>query len=137
MIVTHTRNATGQQRVYVGGKSSLECWIEPAVEKHGWTFHIDAAVTGNQIDADDKRAWAIHILLQLAAVLDVAPEQLSAVPFEAIAALHVTDPYAGRRVATPRRQAIVNGFMATTPDIRRPAEDFRAHERDHRRRPAR
>ncbi|MGE3916618.1 MAG: hypothetical protein AB7F78_13055 [Hyphomicrobiaceae bacterium] len=124
MIVTFTRNADGLERVYLGGKGSLECWIEPKTDKTGWTFHLDEAVTGNRLSDADRRDWAVHTLLALADVLGVAPDALAAVPFEAIAALHESDPYAGRRVASPRRRTLEQGFMATAPHIRRPTSDF-------------
>lgn len=124
MIVTVTQDQAGQQRIYLGGKCSLEAWIEPDTDKEGWTFHMDEAVTGNRLSAEDRRAWATHILFQLAELLAVAPHDLAAVPYEAIAALHVADPYEGRRIAAPKSRSAAHGFMATRPDIRRPASDF-------------
>ncbi len=126
MIITHTQNATGQCRIYLGGKGSLECWIDPVAGSTCWTFHIEEAVAGNQLSDADKRTWAIYTLMQLADALGVAPDDLAAVPFEMIAALHITDPFAGQRIATPRRKAIDAGFMATKPSIRRPQADFQA-----------
>ena len=125
MIVTHTRNANGHRRVYLGGKSSLECWIEPKADNIGWTFHVDRAVTGNQLTDADTKAWAIHTLLKLSQALQVAPADLAAVPYERIAALHTGDPFAGRRIASGRRASIDHGFLSTPPNIRRPAGDFR------------
>lgn len=125
MIVTHTQNAEGKRRVYLGGKGSLECWIDPKTDSNGWTFHVTEAVTGNQLTPDDQRLWARHTLLKLAEELDVSPPDLYAVPFEAIAALHTTDPFAGRRVATPRRKTMDQAFMATAPHVTRPRGDFR------------
>ena len=124
MIVTHAQNARGQRRVYLGGKASLECWIEPTGDGQTWRFHIAAAVTGNAISPADQRQWAIHILMQLAETLNIAPQELASVPFEAIAGLHTGDPFAGRRIATPRRTQPDQAFMSTAPDIRRPARDF-------------
>jgi len=126
MIVTHTKTADGQCRVYLGAKGSLEFWIEPTDDKQGWTFHLDAAVTGNRISPDDQRQCAIDTLSKLANELGVAPADLAAVPFEAIAALHTTDPYAARRMASSRRRAPDHGFMSTLPHITRPASDYRA-----------
>jgi hypothetical protein len=128
MIVTHTQNMQGQKRVYLGGKGSLECWIEPRTDSTSWSFHVDEAVTGNRLSDDDKRVWAIHTLKMLCDELNVAPEDLAAVPFEVIAALHAGDPYAGRRVASPRRQSLEQGFMATTPHVRRPQADYTAND---------
>ena len=124
MIITHTLNANGQPRIYLGGKGSLECWLEPDAKRQSWTFHAEEAVTGNQLTEADKRDWAIHMLMKLATALDVTPNDLASVPFEAIAALHTEDPFACRRIATPRRQAVSQGYMATKPNITRPRGDF-------------
>ncbi|MDX2158962.1 MAG: hypothetical protein SFW09_20865 [Hyphomicrobiaceae bacterium] len=126
IIVTVNQNQAGQQRIYLGGKSSLEAWIEPKADKTGWTFHLDEAVTGNRISDDDRRIWAVHILLELARALDVSPNNLAAVPYEAITALHAADPFEGRRIAGPKRRVNEHGFMSTRPDIRRPASDFKS-----------
>lgn len=133
MIVTHTMTATGQRRIYLGGKASLEAWIEPDPDGTGWKFHLDAAVTGQHLSEHDRRSWAIHMLADLADELAVAPNDLAAVPFEAIAALHVVDPYAGRRIAVPRRRSIDAGYMATPPNITRPKADFTHRDQDHQR----
>jgi hypothetical protein len=124
MIVTHTQNANGQRRVYIGGKGSLECWIEPHADRQGWSFHLDEAVTGNHLSAADKRAWAVHTLLALAEELAVAPADLAGVPFDSICALHANDPYAGRRVASSKRKLPEHGFISTAPGITRPRADF-------------
>lgn len=126
MIITHTQNAEGQRRVYLGGKGSLEAWIDPRADGRSWTFHLEDAVGGQPLSDADKKAWAIHLLVELARELSVACDVLKDVPFEAIAALHCGDPLAGRRVAMPRRRTIENGFMATRPDITRPSGDFAA-----------
>ncbi len=126
MIVTHTRSADGLCRVYLGGKSSLECWIEPKADGRGWSFHLENAVAGNALSTDDKRDWAVHTLVELARPLETAPNELAAVPFERIAALHSADPFAGRRVAAPRRRTLDAGYMATPPGITRPANESSA-----------
>lgn len=126
MIVTHTKTANGQCRVYLGGKGSLEFWIEPKDDKQGWTFHLDAAVTGTQLTGDDQRVAAIDILSKLAHELAVTPADLAAVPFEAVAALHTTDPYAARRIPSSKRRAPDQGYMSTPPGITRPRSDFTA-----------
>ena len=124
MIVTHTLSADGQCRVYLGGKSSLECWIEPKADGRAWSFHMDCAVAGNALTAQDMQTWAVHTLLELARLLDTPPGELAAVPFERIAALHSADPYAGRRVAAPRRRTVEAGFMSSPPGITRPVADL-------------
>ena len=134
MIITHTQNATGQCRIYLGGKGSLECWIDPDADTTRWTFHVEEAVAGNRLSDFDKRTWAIFTLMQLADALGVAPDDLAAVPFEMIAALHSANPFTGRRIATPRRKAIEAGFMATKPNVRRPQADFQAGDYRHTRR---
>ncbi len=130
MIVTHTQNANGQRRIYLGGKGSLESWIDPHSEGQGWTFHLAEAVGGNHLTHDDQRRWATHTLLALAEALEVSPQDLATVPFEAIAALHGHDPFEGRRVATPRRKAIDQAFMSTAPLITRPRAEFSAPRSD-------
>lgn len=137
MIVTYTQNAAGQVRIYLGGKGSLECWIEPNDYNRGWSFHLDEAVTGNTLSDDDKRDWAVHILSRLAEALAVAPADLAAVPFEMIAALHCVDPFAGRRMASPRRMALDAAYMATPPHVTRPRSDFTGRDMPHTRRHAR
>jgi len=120
MIVTHTQNAAGQRRVYLGGKSSLECWITPHDDGKGWRWNADHAVSGNPLSADDARAWVNFMINQLAEAVGVAPNDLPTVPFEVIAALHTANPFDGRRIAAPRRNALDQGFMATVPGITRP-----------------
>jgi hypothetical protein len=124
MIITHTQNASGQRRVYLGAKSSLECWVEPAADNIAWSFHTDTAPSSYPPPPENLREWAKHMLLALADELRVEPADLAAVPFERIAALHATNPMEYRRVALPRRQPIENGFMATLPTITRPQADF-------------
>lgn len=134
MIVTLTHNQAGQQRLYLGGKGSLEAWLEPDAANSGWTFHLDEAVTGNRLTDADRRTWALHTLLELARLLDVAPDDLASVPWEALTALHGADPYANRRMAAPKRRTAEHAFIATPPNIRRPAADFQHADRtDHRR----
>jgi hypothetical protein len=134
MIITCTQNAAGHRRVYLGGKASLECLIEPKPDG-SWSFHLDEAITGAPTDPSTRRDWSIHMLLALARELDVAPDQLATVPFEAIAALHTAASYAGRRIPAPRRAPIENGYIATPPNITRPRSDFRyPGQADHRRR---
>ncbi len=115
MIVTHTRNAEGQRRIYFGGKASVECWIEPDDDGTGWTFHWLPAVTGQPVHEADVRAIAIHALRQLADELGVAPADLRRVPFDQIAALHTTDPFARRRMPQGRRRVVEQGFVAAAP----------------------
>lgn len=128
MIVTHTQNLNGQRRIYLGAKSSLECWIEPQQDGTAWTFHIDDAVTGNTLSAADRKATAIHTLMSLAEELGIAPDDLASVPFEMIAALHTADPYASRRMPAGRRRTIDNGYLASTPGITRPWAEFTSRE---------
>lgn len=124
MIITHTVNAKGQRRVYLGGKSSLECWVEPLTDGSQWSFRLETAVAGNPISAAEQKAWAFETLLALARVLEVPPDALADVPFERIAALHMSSPFDCRRVALPRSKPIENGFMSTVPGKSRAASDF-------------
>ena len=120
MIITHTCNAAGQRRVYLGSKSSLECWIEPGDDGGKWSFHLEPSPTCYPPSADHLREWAAHILLGLADELNVSPNDLQAVPFEHIAALHVADPADYRRVAVPRRATLEHAYMSTPPHVTRP-----------------
>jgi hypothetical protein len=117
VIVTHARNAEGHRRVYLGGKSSLECWIEPNRDGHGWSFHVDRAVTGNAVTDADATTCVVYTLSRLCDELGVTPRDLANVPFATIAALHTVDPFCGRRIATGRRAAFKSGFMAAPPDM--------------------
>lgn len=122
--MTHTVNANGLRRVYLGGKSSVESWIAPDADGVAWSFHIEMAPTSLPLPNDQLRAWAVHMLTALADDLAVAPDQLKAVPFERIAALHTSSPSDFRRVAAPKRQSVEHGYMATSPNIKRPQADF-------------
>lgn len=122
MIVTHTRNAQGHTRVYLGGKASVECWIEPAADGIAWSFHMDTAPTAYSLPDDAMRAWAKQVLLQLAAEIGTEPDTLRAVPFECIAALHTTNPADYGRAPAPRRQAYAHAFFTRPPETKQPAE---------------
>lgn len=124
MIVTHTQNVDGARRIYLGGKGSLEAWIEPADAQGRWRFQCIAAATGQPVDADTMRTWAIHTLLELARELDVPPGDLATVPFDEIAALHQADPMSDRRSPIGRRRAVESGFLSTAPHIRQPRAAF-------------
>lgn len=120
MIVTHTLNAQGHRRVYLGGKASVECWIEPAADGVAWSFHMDTAQTVYPLPDDTMRSWAKQVLLELAAEIGTTPEDLKAVPFERIAALHTTNPADYGRAPAPRRQAYTHAFTTTPPEIKKP-----------------
>lgn len=124
MIVTHTLNAQGHRRVYLGGKASVECWIEPAADGIAWSFHMETAPTTYPLPDETMRAWAKHVLLELAAEVGAEPDNLKIVPFERIAALHTTNPADQGRAPAPRRQAYAHVFMTATPDIAQPSADF-------------
>lgn len=124
MIVTHTQNPQGYRRVYLGGKASVECWIEPAADGIAWSFHMDTAPTMYPLPADTMRAWATQVLFDLAAEVGSEPGNLKAVPFERIAALHTVNPAEYGRAGAPRRQAYAHAFMTTPPSITRPSADF-------------
>ncbi len=121
MIITHTTNGQGKARVYIGAKASLECWIEPATDGIAWTFHLGESFCGAPINETDKRTWAAYTLMQLAQALDVAPSELAAVPFENITALHMGDPFLHSRMPASRRPDKDFAFIATTPNMTRPA----------------
>lgn len=133
MIITHAVSAHGQRRLYLGGKSSLECWIEPAADGTSWSFHLTPAPTSGIVSPEQQRQAAIQYLLALADELHVPPENLKAVAFEAIAALHTGNAFDNRRTPVPRRMSNDHAFMATPPNITRPKADFDAHSRTHQR----
>lgn len=130
MIITHTLNGDGHRRIYLGGKASLECWIEPNANGTGWTFHAEAAPGAYPLPDETMKAWAKHTLLSLSDELGVTPGELIAVPFERIAALHMGDPTDYRRAAVNRRQSREHAFVAAAPCVSRPephrlAKDWR------------
>lgn len=131
MIITHATNAQGQRRVYLGGKSSLECWIEPDTDGVGWTLHVEPAVTGNPLVPEAQRDCAIQTLLNLADQLDVAPADLKPVPFERIAALHTGNPFECRRIAVPRSKAADHCFMASAPSTPKPGAHSQRPDQGH------
>lgn len=128
MIVTHTQNPQGHRRVYLGGKASIECWIEPAADGVAWSFHMDTATTTYPLPDDTMRACAKRVLYDLAAEVGAEPGDLKAVPFERIAALHTTNPADYGRAPAPRRQAYAHAFMTTPPKIQRPEQSFSARD---------
>ncbi|RUO98570.1 hypothetical protein [Hyphomicrobium sp.] len=67
------------------------------------------------MSTDEKRQWALRTLVALAEALEVPAPGLGEVPFDKIAALHMSNPFDCRRVALPRHKSIDNGFMATVP----------------------
>jgi hypothetical protein len=133
MIITHTMNAEGLRRVYLGGKSSLECWVTPLSDGIAWKLHTDVAPGSAPLADTEMRSSVTHLLLSLAHELNVAPLDLNGVPFEMIAALHTTNPLEYRRITVPRRQAVEHGYMATAPNITRPRADYTTEDFDNRR----
>lgn len=115
MLVTHTTNPEGHRRVYLGGKSSLECWIEPLADGVGWSFHLETALGCYPLPEETRQAWANEVLITLAKQLEVSTTGLADVAFDRIAALHTGNPVDYRRVAVPRRQRVEHGFMASAP----------------------
>jgi hypothetical protein len=131
MIITHTQSQDGHRRIYLGAKLSLECWIEPKDDGKAWTFHYDASAGASHLEPLQMRAWAQSLLHQLCEELNVEPQLLSNVPFEAIAALHTVPPTHHRRVASPQRKVTEYGFISTPPNTTRPSADYRARDFDH------
>lgn len=134
MVITHTQTQDGDTRVYLGSKSSLECWIAPKADGKGWSFHMDTAIAGYPMTPYQKREWASHILLRLSNELQVSPHDLSNVPYEAIVALHQASPLEAKRGPVPRRKMAAHTYMATDPDVTRPSSDFSYEEYEHYRR---
>lgn len=129
MIVTHTRNPQGHRRVYLGGKGSIACWIEPAADGIAWSFHIDTAAAAYPLSDDTLRQMAARQLLELADMVGAAPHELKAVPFETIAALHTANPNDSGRAPAPRAQAYAHAFVTMPPNITQPGAPFTG-ERD-------
>lgn len=124
MIVTHTVNPQGHRRIYLGGKASIECWIEPAADGKAWSFHLESSSSCYPRAEAELRQWAQQVLMKLAAELSVLPPELNTVPFDAIAALHTSDPVDYRRVPMSRRQRAEHGYFNTAPDITQPQSRF-------------
>lgn len=131
MIVTHTVNPQGHRRIYLGAKASIECWIEPAADGKAWLFHLESSASCYPRADTELRQWAQQILMKLAAELSVAPAELNSVPFEAIAALHTSDPVDYRRVPMARRQRADHGYFNTAPEITQPQSRFTPPGRGH------
>jgi hypothetical protein len=129
MIITHTINDQGHRRVYLGGKSSIECWIEPKADGVAWSFRCETSPGRYALPDDILLALSRQILLALADELACPPAELAAVPFKRIAALHMENPSEHRRAASPKRRSSEHGFVASAPGIDRPeATQFnRAH----------
>jgi hypothetical protein len=127
---------SAERRVYLGGKGSLEAWIEPRDDGRSWTFRVEDAPAVYALADADRKAFAVHTLHKLASALNVWPADLAHVPFDAIAALHTADPADNRRMPTGPRRARDTGYRATSPDITVPATEFapRAQAHSHRRR---
>jgi len=128
MIITHTTDPQGNRRVYLGVKSSFECWIEPGEDGCNWSFQCAQSLCSLPRPEADQRACAASALLGLADELGVAPPELKFVPFDAIAALHTESSAEGRRIAVPRSKTNAYGFMSTAPGITRPRADFNSGE---------
>jgi hypothetical protein len=128
MIITHTINDQGHRRVYLGGKSSMECWIEPKADGVAWSFRCETSPGRYELPQDLLRTMAQQILLALADELGCVPAELAWVPFERIAALHIENPTEHGRAASPKRRSS-EGFVATAPgiDAPEPTRFNRAH----------
>ncbi|WP_072387130.1 hypothetical protein [Hyphomicrobium sp. CS1BSMeth3] len=123
MIITHAVDPHGNSRIYLGGKASIECWIEPSQEDASWTFHMQEGLSGTHLDHHQKHQWAIHILKALADEIGVAPSDLKGVPYHAIMNHHTPDPFDGRRAPAPRKQSYDTAYVATPPHRPPPRKD--------------
>ena len=128
MLVTLTTNMDGHQRLYLGGASSLETWLEKAPDGRHWTFHTNDGLAAADTTDDERRATAAHRLATLCDMLGCTPDQLRHVPFAVIASLHNGNPRENRRMATPRRDLAEHAYVATDPHMRRPRADFRRED---------
>jgi len=123
MIITHATDRHGNRRVYLGVKSSFECWITPCDDGRSWSFQCAPSLYSLPLSDADQRACAAAALLGLADELNVSPAELQSVPFETIAVLHTGGSTAGRRVAVPLARTMPHDFMATMPGITKPSAD--------------
>ena len=120
MIITHTINGDGHRRIYLGGRASVECWIEPAADGVQWSFHMEQSGCCYPVSDHALREWAKSVLLNLSTEVGCAPTDLKSVAFDRIAALHVTSPLENRRMAVPSRQHNASGFVSAAPQIKQP-----------------
>ena len=127
MIITHTVNCEGKRRIYLGGKFSLEGWIEEADAHTGWRFRCDID-DNSYLSPDQVRAWATSLLTQLAAQLSVSLADLPSVPFDTIATLHTVSRMRERHIPAPQRDAFETGYMTTPPGVKRAKTDFTASD---------
>lgn len=134
MIITHTVNIQGQSRVYLGGTGSLIAWIEPLPDATQWVFRCKEGLYANPLDDQAMRSWASYLLMEVARLLDVAPDDLAGVPYETITSLHNGNPAENSRMPSPRNRTFDTAFMATAPGITRPSSDFQACDYRHERR---
>lgn len=118
MLITHTQNAAGDRRIYLGPKGSLEGWLEPTTAG-GWVFCWQHDPTSWLRSVGDVQAWAADLLTGLAAEVGVPLAELPARSFDELALYHTPDPDEQRRQPRRRRRDQVIGFVPTPPDITR------------------
>ncbi len=126
MLLTHTVNHEGTRRIYLGCTFSLQAWLEASDDSTSWSFAYDVSQAPPHMDAYAMRQWAAGLLKTLADTLNVAPCELSQVPFDTIAKLHTVPDTHGRRIPSPQREVIETGYMPTPPGTARSKADFTA-----------
>lgn len=125
MIISHTVNVNGQRRIYLGGKGSIDTWLEPKDDGKAWRVRFTPDDM-HMLTADDVRHSVVALMEKLASVLGVTAHQLDGVPFDAIARFHCTSTTRDRRIPSPQRDVIETGYMVTPPGVARSKTDFSA-----------
>jgi hypothetical protein len=128
MVITHTTNIQGRARIYLGVTGSLQGIIEPIDGTTTWKFDLLEGLGGSPLAETERKQCAIHILKVLSHEINVAYEDLAAVPFEMIATLHTASPLDHKRMAVPKKQTAETSYMASAPKTTRPRADFDQEE---------
>lgn len=117
MLLTLTQNAQGHRRLYLGGKSSCDFWLEPT-ENGGWSVQSDSSVAGQAFTPEQRAEMASFALTRLANLLGTTVPELRNMPFDDLAQHHTADPFASRRVPLGRRKLPDNAFVPLSPTVK-------------------
>lgn len=134
MVFTYAANIHGEGRVYLGAHGSVTVYAHPTAEPDAWTITITDAVDPHRFTAQEKLTFIAYHLAKLADALNIPPDAIEKIPYEAIKALHTPSPQDNRRMPVPRRVHMETAYMATDPGVRRPLGDFQYREDVRRRR---
>lgn len=125
MIISHTVNVNGQRRIYIGAQSSIEIWLEPKEDGKRWSVRHNASGLAH-LEPRDLLHAVIAQMVALAQTMQVTPQQLDTMTFDAIAAFHSTSSTRERRIPSPQRDMVETGYMVTPPGVQRSKNDFSA-----------